>query len=74
MDKSFILSTLLRQAGGDYKILLGELQFAFIVFFLGENLEGLEQWKQMLNVICCSELCVVERPEMYVGLVPVIYE
>jgi len=36
--------------------LLGEIQFSFVVFMLGQNLEALEQWKALLCLVStCRE-------------------
>ena len=35
-----------------YQYLLGEMQFAFILFYLGQNFEGFEQWKKLIILLC----------------------
>jgi A1 cistron-splicing factor AAR2 len=37
---------------GNPKDILGELQYCFITFLLGENLEAFEQWKSLVSIIC----------------------
>jgi hypothetical protein len=37
----------------DALALLGELQFAFLAFLMGESYEGFEQWK--VNTLCHEE-------------------
>lgn len=54
MDKSYLLSQLITTSSSPMS-LLGELQFAFIVFFLGHVYDGFEQWKTLLQLICFSE-------------------
>lgn len=52
-DKSLILLELLSKEYGDkYQMLLGELQYAFVSFLLGENLESFEQWKRLMLLLC----------------------
>lgn len=58
-DKSVILNELktliMRNIKNEeikfYQMFLGELQFAFILFFLGQNYEGFEQWKKMIYIL-----------------------
>lgn len=52
-DKSIILGELLKKEyDGKSENLLGELQFSFISFLLGENLESFEQWKSIITLLC----------------------
>ena len=56
--------------------LLGELQFAFITFVLGENFESFEQWKSLLILLCgCREAMGPSSPrrDLFYKLIPVIY-
>ena len=46
----------------DHKILesnfmgiLGEIQYAFIYFLIGEDEDSLEQWKKLINLLVFSE-------------------
>lgn len=51
-DKSQILKDLIKiEYNKEYKLLLGELQFCFVIFVLGENFSGFEQWKKLLILI-----------------------
>jgi len=58
-DKSIILKELETKYENDtqqnkpefYRYFLGELQFSFILFFLGQNFEGFEQWKKMVYLL-----------------------
>lgn len=52
---------------------LGELQFAFVCFLLGNVYEGFEHWKQLLLVLCRSEEAMRERSDLYLGLISVLY-
>ncbi len=54
-DKSHILQDILSKLTSS-KELLGEIQFAFTTFLLGENFESFEQWKRLLVLLCnCQE-------------------
>ncbi|KAJ2385393.1 hypothetical protein GGI05_004716 [Coemansia sp. RSA 2603] len=56
-DKSWLLKTLLssRWHNNPHE-LLGELQLAFVIIFVGQNFSGLEHWKFLMNLtLCCAE-------------------
>lgn len=52
---------------------LGELQFAFVCFLVGNAIDGFEQWKSMINLLCNSETSIRTRPDLFLGLLNVIY-
>jgi A1 cistron-splicing factor AAR2 len=53
IDKSYLFETLLtKQYGNDWKMLLGELSFAFVCFMFGQQYAGFEQWKSLLIILC----------------------
>ena len=44
---------LLEQAyGGDSDLLLGEIQYAYVVFLVGHSFAGFEQWKKLISMLC----------------------
>uniref|UniRef100_A0A915E0H9 Protein AAR2 homolog n=1 Tax=Ditylenchus dipsaci TaxID=166011 RepID=A0A915E0H9_9BILA len=47
IDSSDRLYTILKQLGDDYRELLGEFQYSFVVFLMGQVYEGFEQWKEL---------------------------
>ncbi|CAL1605685.1 unnamed protein product [Knipowitschia caucasica] len=53
--------------------LLGELQFAFVCFILGNVYEGFEHWKSLLGLLCRSEDAMRKRKDLYLGLIAVLY-
>ncbi|KAJ3046201.1 a1-alpha2 repression [Rhizophlyctis rosea] len=55
LDKSFLLEKLLKSKYKDYKELLGELQLSFIIFLVGQVYDGLEQWKNLVQLVCQSD-------------------
>ncbi|KAJ3056293.1 a1-alpha2 repression [Rhizophlyctis rosea] len=55
LDKSHLLETLLQKKYKDYKEVLGELQLSFIIFLIGQVYDGLEQWKNLVQLICQSD-------------------
>ncbi|MCH97757.1 protein AAR2, partial [Trifolium medium] len=52
-----LLETLLaKDYGGSEELLLGELQFAFIAFLMGQSLEAFLQWKSLVSLLFgCTE-------------------
>eukprot|EP00357_Protocruzia_adherens_P028007 CAMPEP_0115014650 /NCGR_PEP_ID=MMETSP0216-20121206/26229_1 /TAXON_ID=223996 /ORGANISM="Protocruzia adherens, Strain Boccale" /LENGTH=346 /DNA_ID=CAMNT_0002384479 /DNA_START=8 /DNA_END=1045 /DNA_ORIENTATION=+ len=73
-DKTPILEALIkRDFKGQYKMLLGELQFAFIVFMIGENADGLDQWRELNVLMCHCNRAVVQFADLYIDYVPVLY-
>jgi A1 cistron-splicing factor AAR2 len=55
-DRSDALSTLLtKEYDNDYNSFLGELQFAFICFLIGQSFDAFDQWKGMVHLVCLSE-------------------
>ena len=75
LDKTITLTSLITAFPGNNPLhLLGELQFAFVTFVLGENFESFEQWKSLLILLCgCREAMVTSYRDLYFKLVPVLY-
>ncbi len=46
-------------------MLLGELQYAFILFFLGENYDGFEQWKALVHLLCACDAALLSRASFF---------
>lgn len=59
--------------GGEELQILGEMQIAFIVFALGQNYDGFEQWKALLTLLCSCEEAVVRRPALFAELLRVLF-
>ncbi|KAF7662803.1 hypothetical protein LDENG_00225700 [Lucifuga dentata] len=74
LDLSYALETVLET---HHKLqplnLLGELQFAFVCFLIGNVYEGFEHWKNLLAVLCRSEEAMRRHKELYLGLIAVLY-
>ena len=82
LDKSMILQDLLtsleKKSGlkeRSWKELLGELQFAFVSFLLGENYDSFEQWKALLVLIChCQQALISDQTaQLFFEFIPVVY-
>lgn len=53
--------------------LLAEFHFAFVVFLLGEVLEGWFHWRKLLALLANCEKAVRERPSFYKALITSLY-
>ncbi|KAM6925448.1 protein AAR2 homolog [Xenentodon cancila] len=74
MDLSYALETVLEENHKQQPLnLLGELQFAFVCFLIGNVYEGFEHWKCLLSLLCRSEEAMRKRKELYLGLIGVLY-
>ncbi|CAK9317987.1 unnamed protein product [Citrullus colocynthis] len=75
LDKTLLLENLLKKYfGGSEDLLLGELQFAFVVFLMGQSLEGFLQWKSLITLFFeCTEAPFCTRSQLFTKFIKVIY-
>ena len=73
IDNSFLLEQLIAASGGEENSVLGELQFAFVVFLVGQNYEAFEQWKKLFRLICKASKAMTSRPQFFVNFIRVLY-
>ncbi|XP_068198264.1 protein AAR2 homolog [Antennarius striatus] len=74
LDLSYALETVLEKNHQLQPLnLLGELQFAFVCFLVGNVYEGFEHWKSLLVLLCRSEETMRKCKELYLGLIAVLY-
>ncbi|XP_044468855.1 protein AAR2 homolog isoform X2 [Mangifera indica] len=75
LDKTQLLESLLiKEYGGSEDSLLGELQFAFISFLMGQSLEAFLQWKSLVSLLFgCTEAPFHTRSQLFVKFIKVIY-
>ncbi|KAL0271101.1 UNVERIFIED_CONTAM: hypothetical protein PYX00_008307 [Menopon gallinae] len=64
LDSSYLLEQIIVQHDSKTDI-LGELQFAFLCFFVGFSLEAFEHWKKLLNILCSSEEVIPKYNDLY---------
>nr|XP_039269262.1 protein AAR2 homolog [Styela clava] len=72
VDSSYILGQIIKNSSQP-EDLLGELQFAFICFVLGQVLDAFEQWKSLVNVLCSCDDLLKEHQKLYGSLLTVFY-
>mmetsp|Transcript_65594 Transcript_65594/g.211612 ORF Transcript_65594/g.211612 Transcript_65594/m.211612 type:complete len:425 (-) Transcript_65594:62-1336(-) len=69
MDRSEQLEEMItREYGGEELGILGELQLAYVAFLLGQNFDGFEQWRALLQLLCGCEAAAARRPELFAEL------
>ncbi|RCV32611.1 hypothetical protein SETIT_7G016900v2 [Setaria italica] len=75
LDKTSLLeSVLAKNYQGQEDLLLGELQFAFIAFMMGQSLEAFMQWKALVSLLLsCSEAPLHTRTNMFVKFLRTFY-
>ena len=74
IDSSYTLEYLIHEKHQDCQFeLLGELQFAFIIFLLGHQFESFEHWEHMIRVICSCRRTLLERPEFFLAFIRVFH-
>ncbi|KAJ7539046.1 hypothetical protein O6H91_11G074900 [Diphasiastrum complanatum] len=75
MDKSTMLEMVLEQHfGGSEDALMGEFQFSFIAFLMGQSLESFSQWKAFVSLMfSCEEAPLRTRTKLFVKFLGVLY-
>ncbi|KAJ4788642.1 AAR2 family protein [Rhynchospora pubera] len=75
LDKTKLLDTILnRDFGSKEDLLLGELQFSFIAFMMGQSLEAFYQWKSIVSLLLsCTEAPLHTRTHLFLKFVKVLY-
>ena len=44
------------------------MRLSYIAFLLGQNFDGFEQWRALLQLLCNCEEAVLRRPDLYAEL------
>lgn len=75
LDKTKLLEAILmKDFGGAEDLLLGEVQFTFIAFMMGQSLEAFLQWKTLLSLLfSCIEAPLHTRSQLFTKFIAVIY-
>ncbi|KAJ6421340.1 hypothetical protein OIU84_028670 [Salix udensis] len=75
LDKTELLeSVLMKNYGGSEDLLLGELQFAYIAFLMGQSLEAFFQWKSLVSLLLsCIEAPFRTRSHLFTKFIKVIF-
>lgn len=70
LEKSYLLESILEEISDDR--LLGELQLSFLIVVLGQNFEGFEQWKRIIELASKSKQSVEKRPLFFRDLLKIL--
>nr|UPW27173.1 AAR2-like protein [Allium cepa] len=75
LDKTRLLETILmKEYKGEEDLLLGELQFSFIAFMMGQSLEAFLQWKALVSLLfSCIEAPLKTRSRLFIKVIRVVY-
>ncbi|PKA54127.1 hypothetical protein AXF42_Ash018137 [Apostasia shenzhenica] len=75
LDKSKLLDNVLMGSfGGEEGLILGELQFAFIAFMMGQSLEGFVQWKDLVCLFfSCTEAPLLTRSQLFTKFIRAVF-
>uniref|UniRef100_UPI00398F02E5 protein AAR2 homolog n=1 Tax=Pristiophorus japonicus TaxID=55135 RepID=UPI00398F02E5 len=74
MDFSYALETIINQRySSNPKDILGELQFSFVCFLIGNVYDAFEHWKDLLRLLCHSEEAVTKQKDLYSALISILY-
>ncbi|KAF2592987.1 hypothetical protein F2Q70_00044989 [Brassica cretica] len=67
LDKTQLLESVLSKEYKDSEdLLLGELQFSFVAFLMGQSLESFMQWKSLVSLLLgCTEAPFQTRSELF---------
>merc|ERR1711976_48665 len=73
IDKTEALEEILRNMNNNYNSYLGELNYAFVSFLLGQCFEGLDQWRQMTEILLECENGLETHKELFIKFINLIY-
>ena len=74
MDHSYVLRSLLDTVYQDNALsILGEVQFAFVCFLLGQVFDAFEQWKQLVHLLCSSEAALTSHSQLYIQFISILH-
>uniref|UniRef100_A0A0K0EPH7 Protein AAR2 homolog n=1 Tax=Strongyloides stercoralis TaxID=6248 RepID=A0A0K0EPH7_STRER len=74
IDNSMLLEKLLENYGkNSIEKLLGEFQYSFVVFLIGQVYEGFEQWKRFLHLLCSVKSSLNKQLSLYEKFFMILY-
>ncbi|RCH91253.1 a1-alpha2 repression [Rhizopus azygosporus] len=73
LDKSWLVKDLLKRVyHNDYRIMLGELQLAFVCLLMAQNFSGFNQWKQLVQLLCSCQQLMEDNPDLFIDFMDVL--
>lgn len=73
MDSSYLLETLLKTVYTSYNEILGEIQFAFICFLIGQVYDAFDQWKKLVHLLCSCESALNTHSELFMNFISMLH-
>ena len=67
MDHSYVLESVLKSEAykGFSLAILGEIQFSFTCFLIGQVYDGFDQWKGLVHLLCFSDEALANHVQLY---------
>ncbi|KAI9479547.1 A1 cistron-splicing factor [Zychaea mexicana] len=73
LDKSWLARDLLRRVyGNSHKVMLGEIQLAFVCLLMAQNFSGFNQWKQFVHLLCSCPDLMESDPNLFIDFIDVL--
>jgi len=73
MDSSYFLSQYLKSTQGEEeKESLGELQFAFVSFLLGQVYDAFDHWKALVSLFTSCQEALREHPKLFIKFLDIL--
>lgn len=72
MDSSYMLEKLIGSMEGGEEDLIGELQFAFVTFLIGQVYDCFEHWKLLVSLLTKSQDTLLKRNGLYTRFVDTV--
>ena len=74
MDSTFQLETIIKDRYSENPLgILGEVQFAFICFLIGQNYDSFEHWKWLVHIICTSDEALQTHAKLFIDFIGVLH-
>lgn len=51
---------------------LGELEFCYVCFLIGQNFQAFEQWKNLFGILCSSEAAIQKYSDLYISFLSLV--
>lgn len=74
IDSSFQLEAIMKDRYPDNPTgVLGEVQFAFICFLIGQNYDSFEQWKWLVHTMCTSDGALKTHAKLFTDFISMLH-
>ena len=74
MDSTYALQTLVNTTYNKKEnSLLGEIQFSFICFLIGQVYDAFDQWKKLIHLMCSSLEALNKYTDLYMNFISMLH-